>query len=684
MAKYNYIYLDFEYNDSSEQNLNIVCANVIYTESGIKKSTDYWLHDGSDLVAFKEFFKSLHSNKETILVAYNVEAEASSLLSLGIDPLQFKWMDLYLEYRCLLNHNHKLAYGKQLIKGKERKTRAPKNKYQMTEEQKKKMDMSKPEYNLAAACYKLLDIKIDTDFKTAIRNIIIRGDYEEVEQNRSEIQEYCASDVKHLPDLRRAVIGEYDQLLKRHPKKRARLGSDIFNRSEYGVRTAIMVRKGYPIDYDSTKAFSESVPDIIYTLQAEINDLFPEIRPFEWDKSKYKFTKKEGRIKDWIRTTDYVSKWTKTDGGDLSLSLDAFKRFYPYSHNYPKDCFGAQMVRYAALLQQLNGFKPSSGGKKTIWNSVGMCGRVRPYMNIYGSQSSRSQPSATAFIPLKSAWMRCLIAPPKGKTLIGIDFGSQEFLLAALMSQDQNMIKAYESGDVYLYFAKLAGAVPKDGKKEDYPVERNMFKTTTLGISYSMTKVGLAIQLSEALGRKVSEAEAQDLINKFERAFPVYSRYKQSIQYQYVKDKHIRLPCGFYMQGDNANLRSVGNMPLQGMGASIMRKSVEIAQDKYKLDVIFTLHDALYIECDSATRYESADNLIKAMDEGFRFYFSEQVKKQANVRMDIDCWGPDCTEHYGKTPNGNEYKEQIIYIDPRGQKEYNTFKQYLQPREFEI
>lgn len=42
------------------------------------------------------------------------------------------------------------------------------------------------------------------------------------------------------------------------------------------------------------------------------------------------------------------------------------------------------------------------------------------------------------------------------------------------------MLKAYHSGDPYLYFAKLAGAVPKDGTKEEYSRERNLFKSTCI------------------------------------------------------------------------------------------------------------------------------------------------------------------------------------------------------------
>ena len=46
----------------------------------------------------------------------------------------------------------------------------------MTEEDKLNADNSKPESNLAAALYKMLGLKIDTEHKTAMRNLIINAE----------------------------------------------------------------------------------------------------------------------------------------------------------------------------------------------------------------------------------------------------------------------------------------------------------------------------------------------------------------------------------------------------------------------------------------------------------------------------------------------------------------------------
>ena len=110
--------------------------------------------------------------------------------------------------------------------------------------------------------------------------------------------------------------------------------------------------------------------------------------------------------------------------------------------------------------------------------------------------------------------MRILLKPEAGKKIVAIDYSSEEFAIGASISGDKNMIEAYESGDVYLHFAKLAGAVPKDGLKKDYKKERELFKATVLGLSYGMGKEKLAKKLTDDTGEKVSVSKAEGLVRK--------------------------------------------------------------------------------------------------------------------------------------------------------------------------
>lgn len=711
-----YASIDFEFYDTAEEKLNVVCGSIRHDG----KTTNYWTHrDSLGTKSIVEKIEQLHKEGYTFL-AYAVTAEARSFISLLLNPKEYRWIDLYLEYRCLSNHNDNYAYGKQLIGGRKKFTKKPLPKWmRKTEADEKKADASKQEYGYGAAVYKTLGLVIDTDFKTEIRNIIIAcntGCEEAIQtmiSRKEEIMEYCGSDVEHLEPMFKEMINEYKRLFGRRFHAPT-LREDIRTRAEYAVRTAIQETVGYPISVNRTRNFSSQVANIIWSCQDDINSQFPftggdrifrnkvQKRPLDlsWNQQKTR-----DLLRKWMEENNYKN-WTLTDGGksgikDLSLSLKAFQKPISYSHTYPKGDFIAQMQRYLKLKQGLNGFTANDSDtegegnatkkKKKFWDYVGQDGRVRPFMGIYGAQSARSQPSAISFIPLKAAWMRALIEPPKSRVLCGIDYASQEFLLAALLSGDKAMLSAYESGDVYLAFGKSIGFIPSNGTKKTHKEQRDQCKAVVLGLSYDMSEYGLATDLSEKFGRKVTPEEALGWIKKHKKAYPVFWRWKDALQRHYKLQKHIRLADGWMVWGDNDNFRSIGNVPIQGMGSCIMRKAVALAQDA-GLDVVYTLHDAIYIEYDSSdTKGEAVSKLATCMDEAFRWYFEGELKAKATVRLDADIWSQDFEDKVEKfedkyiTDYGYmtlEVKKQQMYIDERAIDDFNKFSPYFEEADY--
>lgn len=664
----NYCHIDFEYNHVKEEKLNLVC--VAWQYKGFKKS--YWLH--KDPQTIDKVRKEILAMEDTVFVAYNVQAEGRSFLALGLDPTKFKWVDLFLEYRCLTNHSD-IMYGKHLIKGKIVNTVRP-NLYGVGT----KKNNAKPEHTLAAAIFKMLNISIDTAHKTEMRDLIISTPDKFTKKQQEDILEYCESDIEYLPKLLKAVVEKYKKYLNNDDKQLSLLKEEIYLRAEYTARSAIMESLGYPFNYEETKNFADSIEDILSIIAKDINSQFPNIKPFRFDIKDQRFKVNTKNVKHWIKHCPYEGSWERTPKEAYSLAMDAFTKFFKYRHNYPRDNFGAQMLRYLKTKQALYGFRPSLSGKKTFWGYVGSDGRARAYLNPYGSMTARTQPGSTGFIPLKSAWMRSLIQPKQGRALAAIDYGSQEYLLAALVSKDEKMIEAYKTGDVYLAFAKEIKLVPKDATKKSHPNERQMCKSCVLGISYGLSKVGLARDLTQELGRDVSEDEADTLIDSFYDTYLRYADWKEEVLDSYQIKGYLKLPCGWYVWGKNQNDRSVKNFPLQGFGSSIMRKAVALAQDA-GLQVPFTLHDAVYIEYDSFD-YKAIDVLRQAMLGAFLFYFDGKMKKKAElIRLDCETWGPDYDVKEIKTPQGYLVKQEKIHIDERGEKEYHTYKKYFKKNE---
>jgi len=670
-----YCYIDFEFNKVTNPKLNLVCAVLTIPEKNIRRN--HWLDSEDSRELLKRDILHLREKGYTF-VAWNVISEARSFISLGIDPVKCLWIDLYLEYRMLTNHWDEYMYGPQLIDGRKVTTSRPKSKYEQTEEERKKTNSSKPKHNLLAATYKLLGVVKDSAHKNKMRDLIISNPPMFSEDEKTSILDYCYEDVELLPDLHKAIDKAYIRSGLNKVYIKNELEDDQHERAEYAARSAIMETKGYPIDTKATQRFIDNVPNILKSLAEDINSQNVPIKPFKWNKKDQKYSMKQKVLQDdWIAHLPQAKRWMKTDTGKYSLSLEAISRFFNFTHDYPRDNLGAQLVRYFKTRQSLNGFlpKPKKSKKKSFHDYVGEDGRVRSYMGIFGSQSSRSQPAATGFIPLKAAWMRRFILAPPGKAICGIDYGSQEFLISALVSKDENMVEAYRSGDVYLHFAKLAGAVPLEGTKKEYAKERDLFKSTTLGISYNMGAESLAVKLTNDTGIPQTEADAQKLIQKFQKAYPKFKDWNQDNLLEYIKNNYMALPDKWILWGDQDNWRSCNNFPIQGRGATIMRKAVAYAQDE-GLDVIYTLHDALYIEYDSDD-LRAVDTLARSMRRAFVDTFDGDPDADL-IRLDANIWGRNYTDGKVITPEGMEVKQQKYYIDGRAINDYERFKKYFE------
>lgn len=652
MEPKKYLYFDSEYNNTNERKFNVLCFALV---SDLGKET-YWLETPEEIEIFK-FAITRFISYGYIFVSYNVESEASALLSLDIDPLKMKWLDLYLEYVMLSNHNNAISKGDQIVHGKVR--RLPNQGFE------------KGSKSLVSALYKLCGIIIDTKHKTAMRDLIISRPSHFSPEEKNSILDYCLSDTEHLPELHKKIAETYMKFI---PKEhRATLRDEAHWRAEYAVRTAMMVRHGYPVNVEWVKNLTENIPVLIRECAEDINSQF-DIKPFKWNKKELRYSMDQAVVKEWISKCPHAKKWERTETGDLSLAVDSWKKFYNYSHDYPEGNFGAQMLRYANFTQQLKGFTPSKG-KASFWDYVGSDGMVRPYMNIYGAQSSRSQPSSTSFLFLKTGWMRSLCVPPKGYAIGAIDYSSQEFLIGGLLSKDRKMIEAYASGDVYLSYGKQIGLIPKEGTKTTHGKQRDAQKPVILGWQYWTTGYGLSDTLNEISGTlDWNNENAQVLLDRLDETYSTFSEFRKNQMDVYQSSKYVRLLDGFYMFGDNPSFRSVGNCPTQGAGGCIMRKAVQLAQDA-GLNVIMTLHDALYIMFPK-DNLKHMTILKNCMYEAFIFYFNERDKEYAKlIRMDGKVWGMDTEGQIDI--NGWTVDSQNIFVDPRAKKQYAQLNRFF-------
>jgi hypothetical protein len=174
--------------------------------------------------------------------------------------------------------------------------------------------------------------------------------------------------------------------------------------------------------------------------------------------------------------------------------------------------------------------------------------------------------------------------------------------------------------------------------------------------------------------------EAQDLIDLFYEAYPEYGEWQEDTWEDYEEYEYLQLPCGWTLWGDNPNKKSVLNFPIQGLGASIMRRAVTLAVNA-GLDVTMTLHDAIYVESDSISVKTDLDVLATCMAEAFQHYFKGTPMEQFAVcRMDPTIWGPDFDDKEQKTSLG-PVVFQSRYIDEKARADYKKFESFFIPKD---
>lgn len=677
-------YLDFEFTGINEPRLDLVSMSLkAFDNKSLTYERDIWLYrDVKQQHRTRDFLKLL-IDKGYIFVAYVMEAEARSMLTLFDGKLpEFQAIDLYLEYRNLLNHNDKYCYGEQYIDGKVIKTSRPPNKwdkeikpaskngmttYKFSDDDESEDDEKdshhKPQYSLASATFKLLGQKIDTVEKTEVRDIIIKGTPEDIRANADRIQKYNMSDIAFMPE----ILNKIYLINKEQGETTEGFLTAAKLRGDYAVRTARMVALGYPVNIEKVKALTSNVKSIIGKAIEECLDFSSEVEAFRFCKKEQKYKVVEKNLRAWVAAQG-KPYWRKTNGGKESLSKDAFNDWY----SSDSEGFAGAFCRYLKTNQSLNGFKPVAKSRRGVFTDyIGKDSRVRPYFGIYGSQSSRSQPSATAYLWLKSKWFQNMLEAPKGRALAAMDFASQEFLVAGIISQDDNMIDSYVTGDVYLAFGKLAGMIPEAGTKESHRKEREICKTIILGMSYGMTSMGLAPRLSAAMGQVYQPDDVQKYVDLFEEAYPEYRRWKFDTLRSYEDNNFLQLSDGWTMWGDNDNNRSVTNFMVQGEGAVILRESVRLCQ-KAGLDVVATVHDSIVIECDAFPAQVYVQTLQSAMIQGFENVMSK-YGRTVPIRVEGECWSQDFDTK--KVINNVTYTKEFIH--EKAVADYEKYKEFL-------
>jgi DNA polymerase-1 len=640
--------IDCEFNNSNEKIMNVLACVLSSREFGELKNN---LTDKTQVTNFKEQMNCIQQSGATLL-AFAVAAEARSLLSLGINPLMFRWIDLYVEFRMLCNSNDRWNHGYYIPKTGGSGYSTPPNPSASEEERENDHeDHTETPKNLINAVFKLLNVRLDADEKDAMRDLILSKNDSLIQERMNEILDYCASDTKYLRALDIAIQREY----KKEGLDDFR--SDQYSRGRYSVATALCEHIGLPIDNLLLTKIIEQTPNILQTHKDEVNVHFNFFIP---DYQRPPITRKNGSTftykptpahKDMASYQRYVEtlnipNFPRTKTGKYKLDKDTLEEFGYWG--------GLESLwKYNKTESSLKWFNKENGDG--FFDRFGSDNRVRPYYGIFGTQTGRNAAKAKTFPLAMSSWLRAIIKPTTNSFIIGADFSQQEVYVAAILSGDKNLLNAYLSGDVYLAFAKQAGLVPETATKTSHKLERDLCKSTVLGLQFGMGHQKLKMKLRLDSGQDVSDEKTAELITAHKTVFSRYWQWVYEVTNEYKAGNPLSTTDGWVLFCDNPSIPSVRNFLVQGNAASITRRAIVLLVERGH-KVLCGLHDAVYVETDNIQYTES--EMGYCMEQATIDILKEDNK--TNIRLDFKTIGCD-----------------DIWVEDKGKKDWDKLKQFL-------
>lgn len=255
-------------------------------------------------------------------------------------------------------------------------------------------------------------------------------------------------------------------------------------------------------------------------------------------------TFKEDRFAQWLARTG--TPWPRLASGRLDLEDDTFK----------------EMARAWPKVAPLRELRVTLSQMRLNQLAVGRDGRNRCLLSAFQARTGRNQPSNAKFIFGPAVWLRGLIQPPPGHAAAYVDWSQQEFGIAAALSGDPLMLKAYCSGDPYLAFAVQAGAAPADATKTTHKVVREQFKQCVLAVQYGMGAEGLAARIGQ------SPILARALLNLHRETYRTFWRWSDRVVDYALLRGSLWTAFGWRLRvGTDPNVLSLRNFLMQSNGS---------------------------------------------------------------------------------------------------------------------
>jgi DNA polymerase-1 len=339
--------------------------------------------------------------------------------------------------------------------------------------------------------------------------------------------------------------------------------------------------------------------------------------------------------------------------GEVNLNLDSVaqvkKIFEKHGVPMPASSKEFELTPLTAeypIVQKLldyRGYTKACGSFGENWSEHinPVTGRIHSDFMQIGAATGRlasSNPNLSQ-IPKDKEHRGCFQAQD-GNTLISADFSQEELRLLADFSRDPKFLEVFaKGGDFHKHTAALIYNIPLDKVDAD---ARDMAKRMNFGVVYGIGAWRFAKTAN------ILETEARMIINKYFDTFKGVKRWLNFQKVQVVENHYNRTPSGrlvrYEFDEDDGEARAAAqregaNLPLQGGGADILKRSLRIFYDESKsfqnkIKLVNLVHDQIDIESPIDIANEVEDLLNRCMVKaGTEFVSQVEIKVDSHQKL---------------------------------------------------
>lgn len=227
---------------------------------------------------------------------------------------------------------------------------------------------------------------------------------------------------------------------------------------------------------------------------------------------------------------------------------------------------------------------------------------------------------------------RCFISEP-GYTIASCDYQAQELRVLAALSQDENMIRAFEQdADLHQMTADASG------------VERSVGKTVNFAYVYGSG----AGNIANTCG--ISVPKAREVIRGFERTYPGVKKLSDRLQYEAERNGFITTPTGRVLRVDKDRPYAALNYMIQSTSRDVTCRALLRLDAEGLLPYLrLPIHDEVVVSVPTQIADKAAAMVARLMAFDFR---------GVHIGTDADVYGPSWGSGY-IDDSSSDYQEYL-------------------------